>query len=62
MLKKFLRALVIARVGSAAAHVALNMNGKQLAEAGIDRRTFPLEAMTCIEAEFAGKDAQKATA
>ena len=62
MLKKFYRAMVIARAGSAAAHVALNITDKQLADAGIDRRTFPLEAMTRIEAEFAKKDAQKATA
>ena len=41
MLKKFYRAMVIARAGSAAAHVALNMTDKQLADAGIDRRTFP---------------------
>ena len=45
-----------------AAHVALNMTDKQLADAGIDRRTFPLDAMTRMEAEFAEKDAQKATA
>ena len=45
MLKNFYRAMVIARAGSAAAHVALNMTDKQLADAGIDRRTFPLEAM-----------------
>jgi hypothetical protein len=60
MLKNFYRAMVIARAGSAAAHVALNMTDKQLADAGIDRRTFPLEAMERMEAEFAGKDVQKA--
>ena len=60
MLKNFYRAMVIARAGSAAAHVALNMTDKQLADAGIDRRTFPLEAMERMEAEFTGKDAQKA--
>ena len=60
MLKNFYRAMVIARAGSAAAHVALNMTDQQLADAGIDRRTFPLEAMERMEAEFAGKDAQKA--
>jgi hypothetical protein len=38
------------------------MTDKQLADAGIDRRTFPLDAMTRMEAEFAEKDAQKATA
>ena len=62
MLKKFYRAMVVARAGSAAAHVALNMTDKQLADAGIDRRTFPLGAMKRMEAEFAEKDAQKATA
>ena len=59
MLKNFYRAMVIARAGSAAAHVALNMTDKQLADAGIDRRTFPLEAMERMEAEFAEKDARK---
>jgi hypothetical protein len=38
------------------------MTDKQLADAGIDRRTFPFDAMTRMEAEFAEKDAQKATA
>ena len=61
MFKKIYRAMVVARAGSAA-HVALNMTDKQLADAGIDRRTFPLDAMTRMEAEFAEKDAQKATA
>ena len=62
MLKKFYRAMVVARAGSAATHVALNMTDKQLADAGIDRRTFPLDAMTRMEAELAEKHAQKATA
>ena len=53
MLKNFYRAMVIARAGSAAAHVALNMTDKQLADAGIDWRTFPLEAMERMEVEFA---------
>ena len=53
--------MVVARVGSAAAHVVCNMTDKQLADAGIDRRTFPMDAMKRMEAEFAAKDAEQAT-
>jgi len=61
MFKKIYRAMVVARVGSAAAHVVCNMTDKQLADAGIDRRTFPMDAMKRMEAEFAAKDAEQAT-
>ena len=53
MFKKIYRAMVVARVGSAAAHVVCNMTDRQLADAGIDRRTFPMDAMKRMEAEFA---------
>ncbi len=62
MLKKIYKALVIARVGSAAAQAIFNMTDRQIADAGIDRRTFPLDAMQRIEAEFAQKDASQAKA
>ena len=62
MFKKIYRALVIARVGSAAAQAIFNMTDRQIADAGIDRRTFPLDAMQRIEAEFAQKDASQAKA
>ncbi len=58
MLKNFYRAMVIARVGSAAAQVAFNMTDRQLADAGIERRTFPMDAMKRMETEFAAKDAE----
>ncbi|MDA9823146.1 hypothetical protein N9C56_11660 [Paracoccaceae bacterium] len=58
MFKKIYRAMVVARVGSAAAHVVCNMTDRQLADAGIDRRTFPMDAMKRMEAEFAAKDAE----
>ena len=61
MFKKIYRAMVVARVGSAAAHVVCNMTDRQLAEAGSDRRTFPMDAMKRMEAEFAAKDAEQAT-
>ena len=61
MFKKIYRAMVVARVGSAAAHVVCNMTDKQLADAGIDRRTFPMDAMKRMEAEFDAKDAEQAT-
>jgi hypothetical protein len=38
------------------------MTDRQLAAAGFDRRTFPLDSMMRMEAEFARKDAQKAKA
>ena len=38
------------------------MTDRQIADAGIDRRTFPLDAMQQIEAEFAQKDASQAKA
>ena len=38
------------------------MTDRQIADAGIDRRTFPLDAMQRIEAEFAQKDASQANA
>jgi hypothetical protein len=59
MFKKFYRAMVIARVGSAAAQVVSNMTNRQLADAGIDRGTFPMDAMKRMEVEFATKDAKK---
>jgi hypothetical protein len=37
------------------------MTDRQLADAGIDRRTFPMDAMKRMEAEFAAKDAEQAT-
>ena len=43
MFKKIYRAMVVARVGSAAARVFCNMTDRQLADAGIDRRTFPMD-------------------
>ena len=58
MFKKNYRAMVVARVGSAAAHVVCNMTDRQLADAGIDRRTFIMDAMKRMEAEFAAKDAE----
>ena len=61
MFKKIYRAMVVARVGSAAAHVVCNMTDRQLADAGIDRRTFPMDAMKRMEAEFTAKDAEQAT-
>ena len=61
MFKEIYRAMVVARVGSAAAHVVCNMTDRQLAEAGSDRRTFPLNAMKRMEAEFAAKDAKQDT-
>ena len=61
MFKKIYRAMVVARVGSAAAHVVCNMTDRQLAEAGSDRRTFPMDAMKRMEAEFASKDAKQST-
>jgi len=59
MFRKIFRAMVIARVGSAAAQVAFNMTDRKLADAGIDRATFPMDAMKRMEAEFAAKDAKK---
>ena len=61
MFRKIFRAMVIARVGSAAAQVAFNMTDRQLADAGIDRATFPMDAMKRMEAEFTAKDAEQAT-
>ena len=61
MFKKIYRAMVVARVGSAAAHVVCNMTDRQLAEAGSDRRTFLMDAMKRMEAEFAAKDAKQDT-
>jgi len=61
MFKKIYRALVVARAGSAAAHVICNIIDRQLAEAGIDRGTFPLDTMKRMEAEFAAKDAEQTT-
>ena len=58
MFKKIYRAMVVARVGSAAEHVVCNMTDRQLADAGIDRRTFPMDAMKRMEAEFEAKDAE----
>jgi hypothetical protein len=37
------------------------MTDRQLADAGIDRRTFPMDAMKRMEAEFTAKDAEQAT-
>ena len=58
MLKKICIGMVVARVGSAAAHVVCNMTDRQLTDAGIDRQTFPMEAMKRMEAEFAAKDSE----
>ena len=58
MFKKIYRAMVVASVGSAAAHVVCNMTDRQLADAGIDRRTFTMDAMKRMEAEIAAKDAE----
>ena len=61
MFKKIYRAMVVARVGSAVAHVVCNMTDRKLADAGIVRRTFPMDAMKRMKAEFAAKNAEQAT-
>jgi len=56
MLKQIYRSIVAARAGSAAANEVGNMTDAQLADIGVSRSHYPLEAMKEIEADFARKD------
>jgi len=56
MFKQIYRSIVTARAGSTAANVVVSMTDAQLADIGVSRSHYPLEAMKEIEADFARKD------